>query len=108
MYWKEPLWKLKTLIDATKIWWEGEAKEHLCLRQRGIPNHVHMAYEISNSLDKVEQRSANNRSTKFPADIIESKNICDYCQLQGTGECDDLPCYMDAPQFIGRKLRAVR
>jgi hypothetical protein len=53
MDWREPSSKLKTLIDACKMWWEGDAKEHKCLRMSGIPNHISIAYEIK--LDEVEK-----------------------------------------------------
>ena len=56
MLWKNPLTKLKTLVDANKMWWEGEAQEHKCIRQSGCPNHIAMAYAINQDMKEIEKR----------------------------------------------------
>lgn len=38
------------------MWWEGDAKEHKCLRMGPIPNHVSMAYEIKQDMPFIEER----------------------------------------------------
>ena len=40
------------------------------------------------------------------AKIIESNSICDYCSTSKE-DCNECPCFFDAPQFRGRKLQAV-
>lgn len=58
----------------------------------------------------IAERLRNNNQQpqhKICADILESKDVCDYCanQSKGTECCDD--CFSH-DRFIGRKLRAVR
>jgi len=55
-----------------------------------------------------EQQTDNTTQAEICSEIIESNNVCQYCQRESDGNC--FPCNgFDAhSRFIGRKLSAVR